>query len=90
MDCRSPDQDGRDLWVSAGVCRGLWGSVGICEDLQGSMGDCRDLWGSVGVCGGLWGLVGIGRHLWVTPDIYGGYLLTSVGVSGNRSNDIYT
>jgi len=67
VGCGSPDQDGRDLWGSAGVCGdlrgsvgicgGLWGSAGICGDLRGSVGICGDLWGSVGICGDLWGSV---------------------------------
>ena len=59
VDCRSPDQDGRDRWGSAGICGDLWGSVGICGDLWGSMGICGGLWGSVGICGGLRGSAGI-------------------------------
>jgi len=53
--------------------------------------DCRspdkdggDRWGSVGIGGDLSGSC---RHLRVPPDIYG-YLLASVGVGGNPSNDI--
>ena len=53
VDCRSPNQDGRDRWGSAGVCGDLWGSVGICGDL----------WGSAGVCGGLRGSAGVSRDL---------------------------
>ena len=40
VDCRSPDKDGGDWWVSAGICGDLPGSVGICGDLWGSAGSC--------------------------------------------------
>ena len=101
VDCRSPDQDGRDLWGSAGIDRGLRGSAGICGDLWGSMGDCRDLrgtagiygglQGSAGVCGGLRGSVGIGGDWWESVGICRGlvgicrYLQTSMGISRHPS-----